>query len=118
MKKKWPPVKAWTRIQPINGVVHFVAINYGGKGDSRWVNLISVLNGDIRLCVAWNEIKADSKWKNGWSDIEHLDTFKGVARNNIESNKARDSKSVCMHPSLDSGLTIPINSKRLRKWTI
>ena len=38
----WPPVKAWTSKVSIDGQVHFVAINYGGKLLNRWVVLMSV----------------------------------------------------------------------------
>ena len=41
---RWPPNKAWTSAYLMKGYRHFVAVNYGGSGKSRWVNLVAVLD--------------------------------------------------------------------------
>ena len=47
----WPPIKAWTSLSAINGYKYFVAINYGGFGEDRWVNLVSVLDGGFKNAI-------------------------------------------------------------------
>ena len=57
----WPPNKAWTSESSINGFHHFVAFNYGGNGNNRWVNMVSVLDGNVCFRIAWPELTNDSK---------------------------------------------------------
>tara|TARA_B100000700_G_C14854779_1_gene765733 strand:+ start:83 stop:415 length:333 start_codon:yes stop_codon:yes gene_type:complete len=104
---KWPPLKAWTSIKSLNGSHHFVAINYGGDKGSRWMNLVSVLDGSIRLKVYWSDFSDKSQWVEGWKtnnltqeifQIQHLDT------------------STCLHPSNDSGLSKSLSNDEIRDW--
>ena len=44
---QWPPVKAWTRLGKKRVFSYFVAINYGGNLDERWVVLVSVIDSKI-----------------------------------------------------------------------
>ncbi len=111
---KWPPNKAWTRIKPNKGYIHFVAINYGGVANKRWVNLVSVLDGNLRSRVFWKEINDNSKWISGW--IENIDQ---CSVNSVKEKKSIDesnSSSVCLLPSNDSGLNIPMQKKSIRPW--
>tara|TARA_B100000700_G_C14343036_1_gene533570 strand:- start:50 stop:379 length:330 start_codon:yes stop_codon:yes gene_type:complete len=106
----WPPAKAWTSINSINGFNHFVAINYGGKGSSRWVIFVSVLDGNTLLRLSWDEIKHSSNWIKGWSLIE------SKGKTDLLSNNMFDNKRSCLHSSNDSGFQIPTTNKKIRKW--
>tara|TARA_Y100001968_G_C19366321_1_gene722698 strand:- start:1137 stop:1481 length:345 start_codon:yes stop_codon:yes gene_type:complete len=113
---KWPPVKAWTSKTFINGYKHFVAINYGGKGNSRWLNLVSVLDGNVSIKVFWQEINDSSKWSVGWSEEKEEANNRGDSAVKDGNQFSVYSRS-CLHPSLDSGFNIPIRVKSVRNWT-
>ena len=106
----WPPVKAWTRKAYLNGQIHFVAINYGGELQGRWVVLMSVLDSNVVVKVPGSQLFDLSNWEPGW-----------VGGNSIASCKLFNNKSdlktteIC-YPSLDSGLTIPITKNNIRSW--
>ncbi len=106
----WPPVKAWTSKSSINGQAHFVAINYGGELLSRWVVLMSVLDSSLVLEVSWAQLVDSSNWKSGWNETNHLESCESV--NNLDYVKT----SELSHPSIDSGLTIPIYKNTIRPW--
>ena len=106
----WPPLKAWTSKRCIEGQVYFVAINYGGVSLKRWVILMSVLDSKVVLKVPWSQLVDLSNWEAGWDE-----------RNNIEFSKLVNNKSdikttKISHPSIDSGLTIPISKDNIRSW--
>ncbi len=106
----WPPVKAWTKKLNLKGHVHFIAINYGGELQSRWVILMSVLDSTVVIKVPWSQLIDLSNWEAGWDE-----------RNYIESSNSGDDKSDLRtikfsHPSIDSGLTIPITEDSIRPW--
>ena len=106
----WPPVKAWTSKVYINGQVHFVAINYGGKLLKRWVVLMSVLDSTVVVKVSWSQLVDLSKWKAGWDEINYIESSKLV-------NNESDAKTIDFsNPSTDSGLTIPISENNIRPW--
>ena len=110
---KWPPSKAWTSVKAINGFNHFVAINYGGKLDQRWVNLVSVVESNVFFKISWIEMNNSSKWIQGWENIDI--TNHGKEGNNFNFDKCCDLS--CLYPSNDSGLTIPIiDGIELREW--
>tara|TARA_Y100001968_G_C19295584_1_gene686455 strand:+ start:393 stop:752 length:360 start_codon:yes stop_codon:yes gene_type:complete len=113
----WPPVKSWTTSKPINGFNHFVAINYGGIGSSRWVLLVAVLDGTTRLRLAWDQIKDSPIWINEWSFRFGSVKNDEIEHNNNSALEAFNMENVCLHPSKDSGLQIPSNQKKIRKWS-
>ena len=100
----WPPNKAWTSKTSRNGFSHFVAINYGGEDSDRWVDLISVLDGDVTIKASWFEMQDISLWISGWHELKPI------------KNERNENVTICKHPSLDSGLTIPLFIKRIRPW--
>ena len=106
----WPPVKAWTSKLSIDGSFHFVAINYGGELQNKWVVLISVLDSSLVLKVPWSQLVDSSKWEAGWKEIKNIETTGFV--NNEADLKTTDF----VHPSTDSGLTIPISENTIRPW--
>ena len=112
----WPPVKSWTSTSKINGFKHFVAINYGGKGNQRWVNLVSVLDGRTIIKVLWHEIKDSSRWISGWEQLPREDSLPSL----VEPIKFNDLKKEdflsYLSPSDDSGLLIPSNNYGIRPW--
>ena len=114
----WPPNKAWTSTFLRIGFRHFVAINYGGKGDGRWVNLVSVLDGQARLRIAWSEMKDTSMWRSGWlqlpRDEANPPSVKGSSR--IHSNDRALDSLTCLHPSEDSRLSTFDNTCIERDW--
>ncbi len=105
----WPPNKAWTSIEPVLGYRHFIAINYGGDGIDRWVNLVSVLDGNARLRVLWKELKITSRWKSGWLYLP-----KGKDLSKYQNILISDE--CCLHPSEDSGLLPSANRASNRPW--
>ena len=104
----WPPVKAWTTKIPIEGHVHFVAINYGGELLEKWVILMSVINSRVVVKVSWSQLVDPSIWESGWNEINEF--TKSV------NNKSYFKISKCSHTSSDSGLTIPITKNNIRPW--
>ena len=106
----WPPLKAWTSKTYIEGYVHFVAINYGGKNLERWVILMSVLDSSLVLKVSWLQLVDPSNWKCGWEEINCSNTSK-LIKNKVEIQTLK-----YMQPSADSGLTIPITTDIIRPW--
>ncbi len=108
----WPPIKSWTRVNAKNGHFHFVAINYGGIQNERWVNMVSVLNGEVRLKVFFSELKDQKKWLRGWDNDHHLNTSEF-----IDSDLEEDlNVFTCLHPSMDSGFLMPLNDLKKRSW--
>ena len=110
---RWPPNKAWTSTSLRVGYRHFVAINYGGKGSGRWVNLVSVLDGNSRLKVFWKEMKDPSLWQSGWLQLPKEESFQ--AFDNTFSSDLSNTE-VCLHPSEDSGLILPSDESIIRPW--
>ena len=106
----WPPVKAWTSKASLNGQIHFVAINYGGKLLSRWVVLMSVLDSNVVVKVPWSQLVDLSNWEPGWHGRNYMKSSKLV---NIRSDAKTTDFS---HPSIDSGLTVPISKNTIRPW--
>tara|TARA_B100000965_G_scaffold398250_1_gene416081 strand:+ start:75 stop:413 length:339 start_codon:yes stop_codon:yes gene_type:complete len=106
----WPPVKAWTSKVDINGKVHFVAINYGGESQKRWVVMMSVLDSNVVVKVLWPQLVDLSHWEAGWDERSYIKSSELV---NVKSNIKTTNLS---YPSIDSGLTIPINEKIIRPW--
>ena len=105
----WPPVKAWTSKVSIDRKHHFVAINYGGELDEKWIILMSVIDSSVVVKVSWSQLVDSSEWVPGWDD-----------KNNIALNKSSNAADVkkidFTYPSIDSGLTIPITVDIVRPW--
>tara|TARA_B100000700_G_C14964076_1_gene817966 strand:+ start:938 stop:1285 length:348 start_codon:yes stop_codon:yes gene_type:complete len=113
---EWPPIKSWTKSEEQNEYRYFVAINYGGEGDNRWINFVSVLNSNILLRVYWEEFNDKSKWNYGWIDLKHKNQKQiGVPKANTPHLTDRN-KLACLHPSEDSGLKITNKSSSIRNW--
>jgi len=112
----WPPGLSWTSTYLREGFRHFVAINYGGQGNERWVTLVAVLDGKSRLLVRWGEIKDPTKWISGWLKLSREQANpskeKYISCKKIENKE----KKVCLHASEDSGLLIPSRSNQIRSW--
>ena len=106
----WPPVKAWTSKVQIDGKVHFVAINYGGKLENRWVVLMSVIDSTLVLKVSWSQLLDSSDWECGWDDVNYSNSSK------IVNNKFAIKSNSFADLSIDSGLTIPITQDKIRPW--
>ncbi len=106
----WPPVKAWTSKVYLNGHIHFVAINYGGELLSKWVLLMSVLDSSVVVKVTWSQLVDLSNWEAGWDERKYIESSKLV------NNKNHVKTTAFSHPSIDSGLTIPISEKPTRPW--
>ena len=109
----WPPVKAWTSKVNINGQVHFVAINYGGKSLKRFVVLMSVLDSSVVVKVSWSKLVDSSNWESGWDEENHVDHEEC---SKLVNNKDDVKTTNFHHPSNDSGLTIPISENTIRPW--
>ena len=105
----WPPVKAWTSILCIDRKHHFVAINYGGKSQKKWIILMSVIDSSVVVKVAWSQLVDSSQWVPGWNDEKNI----GPSKSSSEDVVRRID---CTHPSIDSGLTIPITVDVVRPW--
>ena len=111
----WPPVKAWTSISLICGCRHFVAINYGSRENKRWVNLVSVVDGNIAFCIDYDELENKALWLPGWKDLGIKKEGQSKSPNpfyKIESYK----NMTCLHPSIDAGLSIDSDMTSYRPW--
>jgi tryptophan-rich hypothetical protein len=108
LKILWPPIKAWTKKTKLYGVRHFVAINYGGELNDRWIILTSVLDGNVSIRIFLSDLEDPSKWIEGWEQNDYFNTP-------VALEKQSDS-NLCTHPSEDSGLSIPITKKNIRPW--
>ncbi len=106
----WPPLKAWTSKKSIDGQIHFVAINYGGKLKYRWVILMSVLDSSLVVKTSWSELVDPSNWECGWNENNCSDFSKSI------KNKSEIITTKSTYPSIDSGLTIPISKNYIRPW--
>ena len=106
----WPPLKAWTSKENIEGKRHFVAINYGGELLERWVVLMSVLDATVLIKVDFPQLVDPSNWECGWDENNYSDF------SNLSSSKVETRISNCSYPSVDSGLTIPITTNSIRAW--
>tara|TARA_Y100000589_G_scaffold266837_1_gene258151 strand:+ start:75 stop:401 length:327 start_codon:yes stop_codon:yes gene_type:complete len=105
----WPPVKAWTSVLCIERKHHFVAINYGGESKKKWIILMSVIDSSVVVKVAWSQLVDSSKWVPGWIDEKNIGPSKS-------SSAAVVKRIDYTHPSIDSGLTIPITLDIVRPW--
>ncbi len=112
----WPPNKSWTSTKSQHGFRHFVAINYGGLGQERWVLLVSVLDGDSRLVIPWNDLQDSSKWISGWLPMTRDEGNPCLEDNTSRTVRQFNLQSTCAHPSIDSGLLIPSSTKSHRSW--
>ncbi len=106
----WPPVKAWTSKNYINGQVHFVAVNYGGELLKRWVVMMSVIDSTVVVIVSWPKLIDSSKWEAGWDERNHIESSKLI------KHKSDVKTTNFSNPSSDSGLTIPISKNTIRPW--
>ncbi len=106
----WPPVKAWTSKFNIDGHTHFVAINYGGKPNDRWVIMMSVLDSSVVVKVSFSQLIDPSNWECGWAESTYSNSSKKV------ENKEKKRIINLTYLSVDSGLTIPIATNTIRPW--
>ena len=106
----WPPPKAWTSKCSIEGQFHFVAINYGGELLERWIILMSVLDSNVMVKVSCLQLDDSRKWVCGWDEDNYSDSSKLI------TNKPTMKIDKYVHPSFDSGLTIPITDNDIRPW--
>ncbi len=111
----WPPIKAWTSVNLIKDSRYFVAINYGKYKERFWVNMVSVLDGNISFSIDFEELNNSKNWIPGWIEFEN-ENIKNVR--NIESLKAVDGflGNACLHPSDDSGFSLDSKVDINRPW--
>ncbi len=105
-QSSWPPSMSWTALAPYKGESHFVAITYGIKAGKRFVNLVSVLYGDIFLSITFDELNDLTKWKPGWIEIANESTRTNFLK----------TKDLSLISSEDSGLPLPLSLKGFRSW--
>ena len=112
---EWPPIKAWTNVKMNKYHKYFVAIDYGVSHEDYWVNLVSLIDGRLCMNISFESLKDKSIWLPGWEDLGDLEVDFEPKTNTLNKKKSLDLKQ-SLHPSEDSGLTIPINAKILRPW--
>tara|TARA_Y100001968_G_scaffold250560_1_gene235634 strand:+ start:297 stop:635 length:339 start_codon:yes stop_codon:yes gene_type:complete len=108
----WPPVKAWTSKIAIGGHNYFIAINYGGKQQNKWILFMSVLDSRIVVKVNCSQLTFQDNWECGWIENIHSISSKSI------NYKFEDETSIYFYPSSDSGLTVPINTDKIRPWFV
>ena len=113
---KWPPNKAWKTNIPIKGHSYFVAINYGGRGEKRWVNLVSVIDGRVRLKVSFLDITNDKVWENGWAEKNLRNEKNFHSRTTRLLNEETENNFACIHPSIDAGFLSTEKEIKIRPW--
>ncbi len=104
----WPPIMAWTSVIRYKGHRSFVAIDYGGIKNTSWIDLVSVLDGDIFIRVSYKDLKDPAKWLSGWVEVEEK------VSHDFELETFIQPSSV--YPSNDSGLPVPICLEKCRPW--
>ncbi len=109
--KNWPPNKAWTSKNKIEGQNYFVAINYGIDIRTYWVNLVSVADSKICFILNFDELNNDLLWIPGWQELENTKND-GIHSN----NSTKIYSNGCLHPSSDSGLSIGSKKNSFRPW--
>ena len=65
----WKPAKAWTSVLPREGRRHFRLVLQGGRGSERWVELVSLLEPQVRLRESWQQLQDKTQWESGWQPI-------------------------------------------------
>ena len=114
---EWPPKKSWTSTSLRVGYRHFVAINYGVLDKKRWVGLVSVLNGNARLRVSFEELSDSSKWNSGWLKLSREEANPSLENETCAKKLYLEAENpFCLHPSFDSGLLISKESPEIRPW--
>ena len=58
------------------GETSFVAINYGISKKSKWVDMVSVVDGQVYLRVCFEDLTDPSKWNPGWIEEKRSDFSK------------------------------------------
>ncbi len=111
---KWPPRKAWTSKKIVLGYRHFVAINYGGVAEERWVLLIAVLNGHSNLKESWKRLINNDYWDQGWIELRRSES--NPSTNNFKTTQYKKLNEKSIIASQDSGLLIPNQSEKVRDW--
>ena len=105
---RWPPIMSWTSLTPYKGEFYFVAVSYGIRNSFKWIDLVSVLYGEISLRVPYEDLNDSSKWQPGW--IAELN-------NSDYDNEIKNIKKVpLISPSIDSGLSLPLQNGSFRPW--
>ncbi len=113
-----PPVKAWTSILGVRGERYFVSTNYGSIKEKYWINMVSIIDGRISFGLDLKELSDDSLWIPGWIDLDELSKIT-ISRNKKTSHTSINKKfsnNACLHPSIDSGLLIPLLDDNIRPW--
>ncbi len=107
---QWPPVMAWTSLFPYKGEKYFVAVNYSLclEDNEKWVDMVSIIDGEIFLRVIYKELNDLSMWLPGWTDVKE----------NITQAKEKiiGSRLLRFNLSSDAGLSIPFDSLEYRPW--
>ena len=65
----WKPAEAWTSLTPREGRRHFRLVLQGGRGAERWVELVSLLDPQVRLRENWTQLQDKEQWQSGWQPI-------------------------------------------------
>ena len=71
---------------------------------------MSVLDSKVVIKVSWSQLIYSSNWESGWNDSINEGSY------NLVNNKGYVKTSQFSHPSIDSGLTIPICKNKIRPW--
>ena len=111
-KYKWPPCLAWTYFPGLKSEYFFVAFNYGVKNKKKFVNMISILNNEIRFFILWEDLKNNKLWRPGWLSLSE------ISQNIICENDFVKYAKCCNHPSEDSGFNLSVEMSDKREWGI
>ena len=82
----------WTSKNPIKGLRHFVLVNETKKRDKVIVSLVSVVDVEINLKIAYEELLDSSNWVMGWTN---LPKFQSITKDYLKyksAHKERDKK--------------------------
>ena len=89
---------------------------YGGSGADRWVNLVSVLDGNTRLRELWIDMNDRSQWESGWRQLSREEANPSQISRTDNLSTEELNECMCLHPSSDSGLLIPLDESPTRPW--
>ena len=113
---KWPPTLSWTCKLNIKPCRYFVAINYGVDSGLHWVNMTSVIDGDVCFVIDFEDLKNQSLWSPGWIQFNEKELSLFNKKEMVFLKILDQCTDSSRYLSKDSGLTFPLDKMRSRDW--
>ena len=59
----------WTSKKYIHGLKHFALVNKFQKNKQEYVLMVSILDGEINLCIPFEELQKIDRWESGFNSL-------------------------------------------------